>query len=373
MPRLALIRQNYRPDGGAERFISRALLALSESGVELNLITRQWQESGNFRVLACNPPIWGRVSRERAFAEQAMRICQQESFDLVQSHERIPGCSLFRAGDGVHRRWLDIRKQFLPSWKCGWQEYSRFHRYVLHAEKAMFEDSRLRAVICNSHMVKDEIIHYYALPESRIHVIYNGIDCEQFHPRNRQHRPMLRAQLGIPEAATLFLFVGSGFERKNLGLVIDALGKLDLDTHLAIVGRDSSQRKYQRRAQQLGVEARCHFLGVRQDLPALYGMADALVLPTWYDPFPNVILEAMASGLPVLTSSHSGGRELIGQEAGAVIAPDDCMGLAGKMHALQDAEKAHTMGSVARSRVEHLSPAELSSQLLGLYTQLLSS
>ncbi len=373
MPRLALIRQNYRPDGGAERFISRALHALAERGVELSLITRQWQEQGDFRVLTCNPPIWGRVSRERSFAEHAIRICQQESFDLVQSHERIPGCSLFRAGDGVHRRWLDIRKQFLPRWKSSWQEYSRYHRYVLHAERAMFEDARLRAVICNSEMVKGEIIQYFSLPEDKIHVIYNGIDSEQFHPRNRQHRQILRAQLGIPEAATLFLFVGSGFERKNLWLVLDALNELDLDVHLAVVGRDSAQGKYLHRAQRLGIDARCHFLGVRQDLPSLYGMADALVIPTWYDPFPNVILEAMASGLPVLTSSNSGGRELIGQDAGAVVAPDDRQGLAEQMHAITDPDRAHRMGTIARSRVEHLTPAQLSSQLLSLYAQLLES
>ena len=104
--RLALVRQKYRPDGGAERFVSRALEALDSSNLELNVITREWQGpvKPEWNIRICNPRKWGRISRERGFADAARRLWQAENFDLVQSHERIPGCDLYRAGDGVHRR-----------------------------------------------------------------------------------------------------------------------------------------------------------------------------------------------------------------------------------------------------------------------------
>lgn len=118
--RLALVRQKYRPDGGAERFVSRALEALDSSHLQLNVITREWQGpvKPDWQIHICNPRKWGRISRERGFANAARALWQRESFDLVQSHERIPGCDLYRAGDGVHRRWLQQRSRILPAGKA---------------------------------------------------------------------------------------------------------------------------------------------------------------------------------------------------------------------------------------------------------------
>ncbi len=112
--RLALVRQKYRPDGGAERFVSRALEALDSSHLQLNVITREWQGpvKPDWQIHICNPRKWGRISRERGFANAARALWQRESFDLVQSHERIPGCDLYRAGDGVHRAGCSSARAF---------------------------------------------------------------------------------------------------------------------------------------------------------------------------------------------------------------------------------------------------------------------
>ncbi|NNM50614.1 MAG: glycosyltransferase family 4 protein [Pseudomonadales bacterium] len=371
MTHIALIRQQYRPDGGAERFVSRALSALAGQGVELSLITRHWQGDGPFKVITCNPAIFGRISRERGFAEAASTICNEQAFDLVQSHERIPGCSLYRAGDGVHRHWLNLRRETMTPWARWWQEHSRYHKYVLQAEQAMFTDPRLRAVICNSLMVKREIIKYFQVSPEKLHVIYSGVDTELFHPRQKAQRSILREQLAIPQAAHLFLFVGSGFERKNLATTLKALAQLPLDVHLAIVGRDSHGSRYEQLARRLDVHHRCHFFGVRQDLPALYGMADAFVLPTLYDPFPNVILEAMASGLPILTSETCGGAELIRNGAGLVSPARDLTSLVANWRQLCDPSLRQIWGQEARRRVEPLTLSAMSDRLMQLYNQLL--
>lgn len=373
MTHLAIIRQQYRSDGGAERFVSRALEALGQEGVELTLITRHWEGGGPFRLLTCNPPIKGRISRERDFASAVQKILAEESFDLVQSHERIPGCDLYRAGDGVHREWLTLRRDILSPWAAWWQEYSPYHRYVLRAEKEMFTHPALRAVICNSRMVKQEIISHFGIEEKKLHVIYSGVDTELFHPRQSGSRQILRNRLGIPEQATLFLFVGSGFERKNLRTVIRALSSLPMEAHLAIIGKDSRQGRYERLAQRLGVTGRCHFLGVQRELPALYGMADAFVLPTLYDPFPNVILEAMATGLPIITSRKCGGAELVEGEAGMVLDALDTDRLSQAMEALLDDQIRQPLGKRARSIVENYTLTAMSQQLTALYQQLLDA
>ncbi|MBI3311362.1 MAG: glycosyltransferase, partial [Serratia liquefaciens] len=176
--RLAIVRQKYRPDGGAERFVSRALEALEQQDLDLNVITREWQGDANpnWHIHLCNPLKFGRISRERGFAEAARALWQKENFDLVQSHERIPGCDIYRAGDGVHRRWLLQRARLLPEWRRKWLFSDRYHRYVMCAERAMYAAPELKAVICNAEMIKQEIIDDFGVPADKITVIYNAID-----------------------------------------------------------------------------------------------------------------------------------------------------------------------------------------------------
>src|SRR5471032_1845920 len=171
--RLALVRQKYRPDGGAERFVSRALEALEGEDLDLNVITREWlgETNPNWHIHLCNPMKWGRVSRERGFADAARQIWQQEKFDLVQSHERIAGCDVYRAGDGVHAEWLQQRARVQNAAERAAVVLSPYHRYMLATERRMFEDPRLRAVVCNSAMVRDEIQARFKLDSGKLHVI----------------------------------------------------------------------------------------------------------------------------------------------------------------------------------------------------------
>src|SRR5581483_12431788 len=110
---IALIRGRYVDDGGAERFMTRALTALSGGGVQVTLYTREWPQTSDFEIALCRPFYLGRVWREAAFARSVCRALSQRGFDLVQSHERIACCDIYRAGDGVHREWLAQRARAL--------------------------------------------------------------------------------------------------------------------------------------------------------------------------------------------------------------------------------------------------------------------
>lgn len=308
---IAIVRQRFAADGGAERFVARLLEALKGREVKVTLITRAWCALDGVEVMVVDPFYLGRLWRDWSFMRAVCRALKQRPFDIVQSHERIPCCDVYRAGDGVHREWLKQLARARGVLGRVGIALNPYHHYVKWAEKRVYASSQLKAVICNSRMVRDEIHHYFGVPLEKLHVIYSGVDTQAFHPELRRHRAAVRAKHGIPDDATLFLFVGSGFERKGVSVLLRALAQLPASAYLLVVGRDKRLRHYKRLAARLGLSGRVRFLGSQPDVKPYYGAADALVLPTLYDPFPNVALEAMASGLPIFTSSQCGAAELI--------------------------------------------------------------
>ncbi|MFY9329121.1 MAG: glycosyltransferase family 4 protein [Georgfuchsia sp.] len=370
--KLALVRQKYNPFGGAERFVERALQALSGQGTSVTLITREWKDTANSErdVRICDPFYVSRRGRDAGFAHGIQQIIASGEFDLVQSHERIPGCHLFRAGDGVHATWLDLRARVQSPLARMATRLHPWHRYTLAAETALFHHAGLRAVICNSEMVKRDIVARFGVADAKLHVIHNGVDLDYFHPGLReQYRAQTRESLGIAERTPLILFVGSGFARKGLSFLLRALaGMSNRDAHLVVVGRDKHQAAMERLAHELGIAARTHFLGGQTDVRADYAAADAFALPTLYDPFPNAVLEAMACGLPVLTSPDSGAAELVTPACGAVIDVLDYKAQAAALDQLTQDPGA--ICQAARDAAATCSLADMTAKLTALYSTL---
>lgn len=382
--KIAIVRQRYNPYGGAERFVERALAALAGQGTEITLITRSWDGAahspGTYEQIICDPPAHGwlsrRMARDKAFGAGVQAILASRHFDLVQSHERIPGCSIFRAGDGVHAAWLQHRARLLHPLQRLVQRWSPYHRQVLAAEAAMFAHPALQAVICNSQMVADEIVHFYGVDRSRLQVIYNGVDADSFHPRLREsHRATQRQALGIPEQAPLLIYVGSGYERKGVPQLLRALARAGRqDTHLLLIGADRKLKSMRRLAGRLGIGERCHFLGPVQDVRPYYGTADGFVLPTIYDPGPNAALEALACGLPILTSYGCGAKEWVSDGVnGCVVDVFDPQALIDGVNRLTELALMASAHEAARASVAHLDLAGMADQLLDLYRRLAGS
>lgn len=368
---LALIRQRYRADGGAERFVARALEALDTDTLELTLITRAWQAQGGLRVIKCDPPQLGRVWREWGFARRACRLVRENHFDLVQSHERLACCDIYRAGDGVHAQWLRLRARSLGPIARWAQALSPFHTYMKYAERRLFNSQRLKIVICNSRMIRDEIQQQFAIDENKLKVIYSGVDTQAFHPRLKTHRQALRESLALPQDAPVLLFVGSGFQRKGLPTLLQALRSLAKDTYLIVVGKDKKMGYYQRLCDAWGLSAQVRLVGVQNDVKPYYGAADALVLPTLYDPFPNVTLEAMASGLAVITSQTCGAAEFITQGVNGYVCDALDSRRLSELLSQWRAGDRQAMAEQARRTVEPYTIEAMKDQLVALYTALL--
>jgi UDP-glucose:(heptosyl)LPS alpha-1,3-glucosyltransferase len=363
--KLAIVRQKYTPFGGAERFVARALDALRAQGVDVEVVAREW--AGDASGVRCDPFYLGRTWRDMGFARCVRRVIATGRYDLVQSHERIPGCHVFRAGDGVHATWLELaRKPF--AWLSPW------HRYTLAAETAMFCHPNLKAVICNSRMVKDDIARRFGVAGDKLHVIHNGVDLAYFHPGLREEfRVATREKVGAGGTAPVILFVGSGYARKGVATLFEALACMTTrDAEVWIVGRDRHAARYRALAKRLGVAARVRFLGGQEDVRPFYAAADVFCLPTIYDPMPNAALEALACGLPVATTPNSGAAELIrAGENGQVCDAHDATELAIHLDALCAPGVAAAMRDAARAAVAALGADDMAARLTALYCRLI--
>jgi len=169
----------------------------------------------------------------------------------------------------------------------------------------MLRWGRYRRIVAVSERVRQQLKQYYHVADERIVTIPNGINLARFDPRNRVSRAAVRRSFNIPADAPLMLFVGSQYRLKGLEFAIRALPEMETRAHLLVVGGDNAT-PFRQLAEQLGVSQRVIFAGARSDLPTIYPAADALVLPTLYETFALVCLEAMASGVPVLASPVGG-------------------------------------------------------------------
>jgi UDP-glucose:(heptosyl)LPS alpha-1,3-glucosyltransferase len=386
---IAIVRARYNPAGGAERFVQRALAALSARGVNLTVIARDWPQAaataaggqgaageravqvGFERV---DPFHLGSVWRDAAFARGVHRVLARRHFDLVQSHERIPGLPVYRAGDGVHAIFLARRARALPRWRRVTLWANPYHAWMLHTERRMFEHPALRAVICNSTMVRDEIARRFAIDPVKLRIVRNGIDATRFAPPDAARREQARAAFGLGADGFAIAFVGSGFERKGLRAALQALAHpaTPREAVLLVAGGDKAAGRYRALAARLAVADRVRFLGEQRDVVPVLHAADAFVLPTLYDPFPNAVLEALACGLPVVTSTGSGAAEIIDPgRNGFVTDALDAAAIARALAEIGDPARRAPMRAAARAAIADWTIERMGSDLLALYRELL--
>ena len=185
-----------------------------------------------------------------------------------------------------------------------------YHRVLLALERRVFERTPRIVAIAQRGQARDRAL-YAVSPDARHGDLQRRGPRAVPPPPRVAHRAAARAEAGLPGEAWTAIFVGSGFERKGLATAIEALALVnDRGTRLAVAGRGDAAR-YRALAERLGVGGACPWLGLRPDIERWYAAADACVLPTRYEPFGNVHLEALAAGLPVVASETAGGSELV--------------------------------------------------------------
>lgn len=248
---------------------------------------------------------------------------------------------------------------------------SPYHGYLLWQEKRMFEQQSLKTIIVNSSHTGKEIKQHFPRSTAKLRRIYNSVDANKFKPKlNNNNRVKIRKELGIPGESTVILFVGSGFERKGVSLLLTIMKEIPTSFHLIVVGKDRKLNHFKALSQKYGTADRVHFTGPQQETATFYLASDIFAFPTLYDPLPNTVLEAMASGLPILISDSCGAKELVqnGIEGFIQDALDTDM-WKNNILSLLPYETRKKMGENARKKALSLSSDKLTTNLINLYRE----
>jgi UDP-glucose:(heptosyl)LPS alpha-1,3-glucosyltransferase len=326
--KIALVRPYFTlSKGGAERYtveLARALVALGHS---IHVFAYRWdipEEPGitYHRVSMPGKPAWLRVL---LFDRNLRRSLKFSDYDVVLGMTPFSPQSVFWLGDGLYDVWTRVAwpSPALRRIMCVKRAVMTVNLWL---EKKMLSGAT-EHFIANSQLVKRQAIRHYGVPENRISVVYPGIDTERFNlDARRRAREEMRRILGLQGDHLALLFASNNFTRKGLDVIIRALANREnrvRQLRLLVVGAGRVSR-FRRLAERCKVAHRIIFAGPAEAIENYYAAADAFVLPTRYDPFAAVCLEAMACGLPVVTTAMNGAAEVISDgENGFLLGPGE--------------------------------------------------
>jgi UDP-glucose:(heptosyl)LPS alpha-1,3-glucosyltransferase len=382
--RVALIYKRYALNGGSERQLSMLARDLAERGHEVHVFCRSVRaDPPPGVVLHVMPamPLTG-VGALFAFSRWARWACarferRDGRFDVRHAYGRTLGQDVYRVGGGCHRTYLEHAHAIdRPAW---WRRWAR--RAPGQLLKANLEERALRNeptpwVITNSGMVRNDLLFRYDLAPEQVTVVHNGVDLDRFRPPGHGERDATRAEWGVDPEDEVVLFLGTGYARKGLEPTLRAV-RLLADkreaVRLVVAGRDGRQRFWQALAQRLGIASRIIWVGPTSRPEACYHGADVYALPTAYDPAANSTLEALATGLPVVTSAMNGAAEILddGVHGSVLSCPVHPVDMAAALASWLERRREPGLAACNRERAERYPAGQSCEQILDVYRAML--
>ena len=323
---IAFIARRYDRVGGTEIDLYHLTQLLAKLGHEVTIYCQQVRVSPAPGISIKKVPSIGagRLMHMLSLAWIAPKQAYSGEHDIVIGFTRVLKQDLVRCGGGTHKLFVDKMKASEGTIKGALRSISLYHNTLIAIEKRQFQRG-CKKILAISEIVKDEIMSVYDVAEEKIEVIYDGIDTKRFSPENREkYSSEIREKFSIPEDAFVALFLGSGYKRKNLSTIIEALPNVEGDIYCLVVGGDKSPQTYASKAKALGIGERVIFGGVQKEAHKFYGACDIFVIPSLQEAFGNVVLEAMASGLPAITTSLSGASEVMKGDLKQLILNNPC-------------------------------------------------
>lgn len=352
--KIALVHKRYDRLGGAEWDCYESSQQLAARGHEVHLVVGECRVEPPPGMHVHRVPVVraGKVAKLASFAIRAPRVWRQVGADVVIGFGRTIGWDLFRASGGVHKRWLERVAAERGRWRDLRQRLSPYHRLMLAIERRQYARDTRGMVLAVSELSRQEILESYpALPPEKVAVLHYGVDVERFHPARRaSDGPAVRAELGIAATQPVVLLVGSGFRRKGVDVLLDVWRREPpRGAALVVVGNDQHLAARTRAAREL--RGPVVFTGPRRDVERLYAAADLFALPSLHEGCPVAILEALASGVPVVTSRATGAPEILKGPLAELLVDDprDVDGVAARVHLGLDPERRPALVAAARA------------------------
>lgn len=323
--------------GGAETYVADLCRYLVRDGHRVELFANSWSEAALPGVSCRKVEAKGRTRTGRLwdFAINSENALRAESFDCTVGFINTWHHDVLIPQGGVHGASLECNARRFPA---GWRRSAYLlgkrlnPRMSLYGEieRRQYDPSRDARVVAVSHMVRGHLERFHGVPRERIRVIPNAIDASRLEVADpRAARRDLRARFGLGDDDLVGLFVGHNFWLKGLKPLLQALhlrktrGPAARPIHLLVCG-GGKPKPFRKLIETLGLSDTVHIAGFLPEVAAGYWASDFFAQPTYYDPCSLVVFEALACGLPVITTACNGAGELItqGREGFVVYAPD---------------------------------------------------
>lgn len=398
--RVALVLEQFDPPrGGLERWSWWFARELLRRGHEVHVVARRFAPSG--RNLPIIPHPLPAVRSRLGFAEAAQAKLLWLAPDVI--HDMGCGwyCDVLHPHGGSRASLTERKLLLWPAWrrplKRALDPLLPRQREFRALERRQYVDHG-QLLVALSRTVADDFRRFHGVPAERIRVVYNGVDTDRFSPAGRPlHRATVRRRLGIPDEKVLALVVAQNFRLKGVPTLLRAMSRLAAptdgrgnvqdgaavgrrplhrrpDVHLVVVG-GKRLNPWRRLAARLGIDRAVSFVGPQDQTVPFYAAADVYVHPTFYDTCSLVVLEAAASGLPVITTRINGVSELLSDGVDSLLLcdPADADALADQMRVLLDESLRQKMGAAARQVALRHTLKRNVDEILAIYAQVVQS
>ena len=310
--KIALVKRRYSlRHGGSERYCVNLARRLKTVGHDVTVVGESIDDdlAAEVDFIPVHVNRWTSWTSNRSFAENCGHAVRRRRFDVVYGLGRSFGLDVVRVTERLQPHWL--RVYYGNPLSRALQSLNPRHRTLIALERTIYRSQQVRRIVTQSQLDRKLVVSYYGISEEKIRTIYNGVDTGLFHPGVRESAGQVRAELGLQRDEPLLIFASMDFQGKGLRTILQAMRTArQRDSRLLVLGSGPAQ-KFRRIAHDFGVEGRVIFAGRRENIQRYYGAGDLFLLPTAYEPFPNVNLEAMACGTPVVTTTTNGGADVI--------------------------------------------------------------
>lgn len=325
--RITLLKSSLTQTGGLEKYAWQIVQRFCQREHPVTLLTtgtfRLPFESEYLKVVSF--PIDHRLSvlNLLRFNCCCNRYLKKYFTPIVFGLDRNQFQTHIRAGNGVHAAYLNYRAQEEGVYKKLSFFLNPLHQMTLQLEKKAFEHPELEILFTNSHLVKQEVLAHYTIAPEKIQVVHNGVEWVALQPYFQswhKKKEILLKNLKLPSSCHHFLFIGNNYRRKGLSKLLQALSVIsNQNFHLSVIGKEYHLGDFEQQVMELGLHSKVTFFGPQKDTYQFYQYADTLVIPSFYDPFANVTIEALAMGLFVVSSARNGGSEILSPNTGTII------------------------------------------------------
>ena len=378
--KIGLVLERFDPRrGGLEEWCRQFAAGMLARGHQVHVLAGYFSETAHRLPIVAHQL---RATRSRLdFGRAAEETAGGLDLDVV--HDTGAGwyCDVFQPHGGSRTALIEQSVQLLPRYarpakRTAVKVLPRYREFAALMRRQYVDDGRVFLALSNR--VADDFRRLHGVRPERIRVVPNGVDTERFSPQHREdHRRAVRRRLGVDDGTLLLLIVAHNFRLKGVPALMKAVSRLktsERSVHLAVVG-GKRLRAYRRRAALAGIGSEVTFVGAVAGAEPFYAAADVYLQPTFYDPCSLVVLEAMASGLPVITSRQNGVAELIsdGVEGGVIDDPASVKELLDRLQPMFEPSVRRRMGQAARQMALRHTMDRNCSRIEAVYEEIIQS